>query len=209
MRRHQKGAGPQSRCAGQKTRCSAEPRCREREAPCFWDAGWCGSVRRKRRAARGCDSSGQAQGLWGQCVSVPARPSRECAGFQQAPSLLGAKGDGGRGGMRCLATPRTPLARCGTVPRTPFLFACWLPSSRSTVCDADAPWAHPVYWSRQVWQLGTNREVENQQVLSAITGYVCQGLFSFSRSTRSRRGPRRPRGAAAAAAGRCVAAADW
>ena len=40
--------------------------------------------------------------------------------------------------------PYAPCPRCGPVPRTPFLFACWLPSSRSTVCDADAPWAHPV-----------------------------------------------------------------
>ena len=37
--------------------------------------------------------------------------------------------------------PYAPCPRCGPVPRTPFLFACWLPSSRSTVCDADAPWA--------------------------------------------------------------------
>ena len=52
----------------------------------------CGAMRRKRRAARGCDSSGQAQGSCGGNASVcQLDPSRKCAGFRQAPSLLGAK----------------------------------------------------------------------------------------------------------------------
>ena len=77
----------------------------------------CGAMRRKRRAARGCDSSGQAQGSCGGNASVcQLDPSRECAGFQQAPSLLGAKEMAGVGdevpGNPPPVRPVPAVARC-------------------------------------------------------------------------------------------------
>ena len=88
------GAGwAQSRCAGaeDQVQCGAAVQGGAVLLGC-WLVVPCGAMRRKRRAARGCDSSGQAQGSCGGNASVcQLDPSRKCAGFRQAPSLLGAK----------------------------------------------------------------------------------------------------------------------
>ena len=106
----------------------------------------CGAMRRKRRAARGCDSSGQAQGSCGGNASVcQLDPSRECAGFQQAPSLLGAKEMAGVGDEVPGNPP--PYAPCPLWHGATMAFSfcmLWLPSSRSTVCGGRCAVGAPV-----------------------------------------------------------------